>query len=186
MKEVAHVKSPSPPATKPTNILLIKNLVRPFTLNQIKELLSRTGTIVENGFWMDRIKSKCIVEVRLDGIICKQQHELYSEYSRIFFLLQYSNEDQAFETRQALHGISWPMSNPKKLHVEYATKEDMETARESSKEQPVARKAELLSSSDTWQQDWVRDEKTNTTKVRIVMLLKSPHSRPEAFLKIKD
>lgn len=63
VKESPHVKSPSPPATKPTNILLIKNLVRPFTLNQIKELLSRTGTIVENGFWMDRIKSKCFVEV---------------------------------------------------------------------------------------------------------------------------
>jgi len=65
VKEMPHVKSPSPPASKPTNILLIKNLVRPFTLNQIKELLSRTGTIVENGFWMDRIKSKCIVEVPL-------------------------------------------------------------------------------------------------------------------------
>ncbi|XP_029158671.1 apoptotic chromatin condensation inducer in the nucleus isoform X2 [Nylanderia fulva] len=141
VKEMPHVKSPSPPASKPTNILLIKNLVRPFTLNQIKELLSRTGTIVENGFWMDRIKSKCIVE--------------------------YSNEDQAFETRQALHGISWPMSNPKKLHVEYATKDDMEIARESSKEQPVARKAEPLS-SDPWQQDWSRDEKINTTKVTVV------------------
>lgn len=141
VKEMPHIKSPSPPTSKPTNILLIKNLVRPFTLNQIKELLSRTGTIVENGFWMDRIKSKCIVE--------------------------YSNEDQAFETRQALHGISWPMSNPKKLHVEYATKEDMEAARESSKEQPVARKAEPLS-SDPWQQDWNRDEKINTTKVTVV------------------
>ncbi|XP_029672688.1 apoptotic chromatin condensation inducer in the nucleus isoform X1 [Formica exsecta] len=141
VKEMPHVKSPSPPTSKPTNILLIKNLVRPFTLNQIKELLSRTGTIVENGFWMDRIKSKCIVE--------------------------YSNEDQAFETRQALHGISWPMSNPKKLHVEYATKEDMEAARESSKEQPIARKAEPLS-SDPWQQDWGRDEKINITKVTVV------------------
>ncbi|XP_012534243.1 apoptotic chromatin condensation inducer in the nucleus [Monomorium pharaonis] len=141
VKEMPHMKSPSPPASKPTNILLIKNLVRPFTLNQIKELLSRTGTIVENGFWMDRIKSKCIVE--------------------------YSNEDQAFETRQALHGISWPLSNPKKLHVEYATKEDMETARESSKEQPITRKTEPLS-SDSWQQDWSRDEKSNTTKVTVV------------------
>lgn len=63
VKEMPHMKSPSPPASKPSNILLIKNLVRPFTLNQIKELLSRTGTISENGFWMDRIKSKCIVEV---------------------------------------------------------------------------------------------------------------------------
>lgn len=83
----------------------------------------------------------------------------------IILTLQYSNEDQAFETRQALHGISWPMSNPKKLHVEYATKEDMEVARESCKEQPVTRKTEPLS-SDPWQQDWNRDEKINTTKVR--------------------
>jgi len=60
------------------------------------------------------------------------------------------------------------MSNPKKLHVEYATKEDMETARESSKEQPVARKTEPL--SDSWQQDWNRDEKTNT-KVRSARFL---------------
>ncbi|XP_076668149.1 apoptotic chromatin condensation inducer acinus isoform X3 [Andrena cerasifolii] len=141
VKETPHVKSPSPPATKPTNILLIKNLVRPFTLNQIKELLSRTGVIVENGFWMDRIKSKCFVE--------------------------YANEDQAFETRQALHGISWPVSNPKRLHVEYATKEDMELAREMSKDQSIPRKTEPLVPSDSWQQDWNRDERTNT-KVLVV------------------
>ncbi|XP_054012106.1 apoptotic chromatin condensation inducer in the nucleus isoform X1 [Hylaeus anthracinus] len=140
VKETPHVKSPSPPATKPTNILLIKNLVRPFTLNQIKELLSRTGTIVENGFWMDRIKSKCFVE--------------------------YANEDQAFETRQALHGISWPVSNPKRLHVEYATKDDMELTRELSKDQSIPRKTGPLVPSDTWQ-DWNRDERTNT-KVMVV------------------
>ncbi|KAG7209379.1 hypothetical protein KM043_015478 [Ampulex compressa] len=142
VKETPLVKSPSPPASKPTNILLIKNLVRPFTLNQIKELLSRTGTIMENGFWMDRIKSKCFVE--------------------------YSNEDQAFETRQALHGISWPVSNPKRLHVEYATKDDMELARELSKDQPTPRKTEPLLPSDTWQQEWGREERTNATKVMIV------------------
>ncbi|XP_034936869.1 apoptotic chromatin condensation inducer in the nucleus-like [Chelonus insularis] len=137
-------KSPSPVPAQPTNILLIKNLVRPFTLNQIKELLSRTGVIVENGFWMDRIKSKCYVE--------------------------YSNEDQAFETRQALHGISWPLSNPKKLQVEYATKEDMEQARELSKDQISSRKTEAMASADNmWQQEWIRDEKVNSnTKVTIV------------------
>ncbi|XP_033339780.2 apoptotic chromatin condensation inducer acinus isoform X1 [Megalopta genalis] len=140
VKETPHIKSPSPPATKPTNILLIKNLVRPFTLNQIKELLSRTGTIVENGFWMDRIKSKCFVE--------------------------YANEDQAFETRQALHGVSWPVSNPKRLHVEYATKDDMELARELSKDQSIPRKTETLV-PDSWQQDWNREEKANT-KVMVV------------------
>ncbi|XP_066587793.1 apoptotic chromatin condensation inducer in the nucleus isoform X2 [Prorops nasuta] len=142
VKDTPHLKSPSPPASTPTNILLIKNLVRPFTLNQIKELLTRTGTIVENGFWMDRIKSKCFVE--------------------------YTNEDQAFETRQALHGISWPVSNPKRLLVEYATKEDMEMARELSKDQPILRKTEPLVSTDIWQHDWGRDEKTNVAKVTVV------------------
>ena len=77
-----------------------------------------------------------------------------------FTFLQYANEDQAFETRQALHGVSWPLSNPKKLIVEYATKEDMESAREISKDQPPARKTEPLVSNDLWQQDhWSRDER---------------------------
>jgi hypothetical protein len=38
-------------------------LVRPFTVNQLKELLARTGSIVEAGFWIDKIKSKCYVQV---------------------------------------------------------------------------------------------------------------------------
>ncbi|EDW44935.1 GM23219, partial [Drosophila sechellia] len=38
------------------------NLVRPFTVLQLKGLLARTGKIVEeDGFWIDRIKSKCYV-----------------------------------------------------------------------------------------------------------------------------
>ncbi|XP_046621049.1 apoptotic chromatin condensation inducer in the nucleus isoform X1 [Neodiprion virginianus] len=135
LKEAPPVKSPSPSLAKATNVLLIKNLVRPFTLNQIKELLSRTGTIIENGFWIDGIKSKCYVV--------------------------YANEDQAFETRQALHGISWPLSNPKRLQVEYATIEDVEKARELFKDQPALRAAEPSVGGDTWQQVWAREEKQN-------------------------
>lgn len=37
--------------------------VRPFTLGQLKELLGRTGTLVEDGFWIDKIKSHCYVTV---------------------------------------------------------------------------------------------------------------------------
>lgn len=37
--------------------------VRPFTLGQLKELLSRTGSLVEEGFWIDKIKSHCYVTV---------------------------------------------------------------------------------------------------------------------------
>lgn len=38
--------------------------VRPFTLGQLKELLGRTGTLVEEAFWIDKIKSHCFVTVR--------------------------------------------------------------------------------------------------------------------------
>ncbi|KAL7287102.1 hypothetical protein TKK_0018721 [Trichogramma kaykai] len=144
IKETPRPASPSTAEAQATNILLIKNLVRPFTLNQIKELLSRTGTIVENGFWMDRIKSKCYVE--------------------------YKNEDQAFETRQALHGISWPLSNPKKLIVEYANKEDMEKAWASTVDQPLVRKTEQSVANETWKQDtWDREERNQTiNKITVI------------------
>lgn len=52
----------SPAKHNPCNILFITNLVRPFTVLQLKSLLQRTGKIVENGFWMDKIKSKCFVK----------------------------------------------------------------------------------------------------------------------------
>lgn len=35
-----------------TEVVLITNLTRPFTVNQLKEMLKRTGTIVD--FWIDR------------------------------------------------------------------------------------------------------------------------------------
>lgn len=52
---------PSPAKQPVSQILFISNLVRPFTLKHLKELLERTGTIKEGGFWTDRIKSKCYV-----------------------------------------------------------------------------------------------------------------------------
>lgn len=60
--EMADTRPPSPPKHNPSSILYITNLVRPFTLLQLKGLLLRTGKIVENGFWMDKIKSKCFVK----------------------------------------------------------------------------------------------------------------------------
>ncbi|KAG7462160.1 hypothetical protein MATL_G00199470 [Megalops atlanticus] len=57
---VRTAKQPSPRG-KVTNIVHICHLVRPFTLAQLKELLSRTGTLLEEGFWIDKIKSHCYV-----------------------------------------------------------------------------------------------------------------------------
>lgn len=52
-------RSPSPALNPESVAIHVKNLVRPFTLNQLKELLVSNGTLVEGGFWIDRIKSHC-------------------------------------------------------------------------------------------------------------------------------
>lgn len=62
VKDDIVLKPLSPPRHKSSCILHITNLVRPFTLPQLKNLLQRTGRIVEDGFWIDRIKSKCYVK----------------------------------------------------------------------------------------------------------------------------
>lgn len=57
------LKPPPSPAKNPVSkVLFITNLVRPFTVKQLKELLERTGKIKDDGFWTDRIKSKCYVQ----------------------------------------------------------------------------------------------------------------------------
>ncbi|XP_034490916.1 apoptotic chromatin condensation inducer in the nucleus [Drosophila innubila] len=105
---VAVARSPSPARNRASHVLYITNLVRPFTVLQLKGLLARTGKIVEDdGFWIDRIKSKCYVA--------------------------YATEDEAIETRHALHGVRWPVSNPKCLNVDFGSRTDMDRAIQSTK-----------------------------------------------------
>ncbi|XP_050503232.1 apoptotic chromatin condensation inducer in the nucleus isoform X2 [Diabrotica virgifera virgifera] len=94
---------PSPAKNPPSNILYITNLVRPFTAKQLRELLERTGKIKEGSFWTDRIKSKCYV--------------------------QYESLEEAETTRNALHGVHWPIGNGKQLSIDYGTEEEMEKAK---------------------------------------------------------
>ncbi|KAK7499011.1 hypothetical protein BaRGS_00009820 [Batillaria attramentaria] len=89
----------SPPRKPVSKIVHIINLVRPFTLGQLKQLLGRTGTLVNSGFWINSIKSHCYVT--------------------------YEKEEEAIETRKALHGARWPQSNPKTLRVDFASKEEV-------------------------------------------------------------
>ncbi|XP_019959990.2 apoptotic chromatin condensation inducer in the nucleus [Paralichthys olivaceus] len=91
---------PSPPRGKVSNIVHVCNLVRPFTLGQLKELLSRTGTLVEDSFWIDKIKSHCYVT--------------------------YSCSEEAVATRAALHGVKWPQSNPKVLSVDFCQQDELD------------------------------------------------------------
>nr|SVE76067.1 EOG090X0F73 [Daphnia hispanica] len=114
------------PAQQPrSSVLNVSNLVRPFTINQLKELLARTGHLVEGKFWIDRVKSSCLV--------------------------QYAAEEEAEETRAALHGIHWPTSNPKTLLVDYSTVEDLEN-RMSGKETnspPIAKIEPIMRTTAT-------------------------------------
>ncbi|XP_041925753.1 apoptotic chromatin condensation inducer 1b isoform X2 [Alosa sapidissima] len=93
-------KQPSPPRGKISKIVHVRNLVRPFTLGQLKELLGRTGTMVEEGFWIDKIKSHCFVT--------------------------YSTTEEAVATRAALHGVKWPLSNPKVLNVDFCEQDELD------------------------------------------------------------
>ncbi|XP_072219286.1 uncharacterized protein acin1a [Leuresthes tenuis] len=97
---VRTARQPSPPRGKASNIVHVCNLVRPFTLGQLKELLSRTGTLVEEGFWIDKIKSHCYVT--------------------------YTNIEEAVATRAALHGVKWPQSNPKVLSVDFCQQDELD------------------------------------------------------------
>nr|XP_054769210.1 apoptotic chromatin condensation inducer in the nucleus-like [Lytechinus pictus] len=87
-------RDPSPSKRELSNIIHVNNLTRPFTLPQLKELLGRYGTLSADGFWMNNIKSHCFVT--------------------------YESSDEAMACREALHGTTWPSSNPKKLRVDFS------------------------------------------------------------------
>ena len=74
-------RSPSPSTHPESEVLHVKNLVRPFTLNQLKELLGKHGTLAEDGFWIDKIKSHCYVVVR--SVPKKALHALTFSFLRI-------------------------------------------------------------------------------------------------------
>ncbi|XP_053738483.1 apoptotic chromatin condensation inducer in the nucleus [Synchiropus splendidus] len=97
---VRTARQPSPPRGKVSNIVHVRNLVRPFTLGQLKELLGRTGSLIDDGFWIDKIKSHCFVT--------------------------YSNPEEAVATRAALHGVKWPQSNPKFLSVDFCQQDELD------------------------------------------------------------
>jgi hypothetical protein len=43
--------------------------------------------------------------------------------------LQFSSEEEARNTRHALHGVRWPISNPKHLNVDFASHDTLEKFR---------------------------------------------------------
>lgn len=94
-KQLLQHRSPSPSKHEPTRILHVEGLTRPFTKDELKDLLCKDGAIMEEAFWIDKIRSHCIAV--------------------------YDSKDIAMKTRQHLHGIKWPLTSPKYLSADFLT-----------------------------------------------------------------
>ncbi|CAH1388446.1 unnamed protein product [Nezara viridula] len=125
-------RSPSPSGKPATEVLFITNLVRPFTIPQLRELLARTGTIAPNGFYIDKIKSKCYVK--------------------------YTDIEMAVETRHALNGVRWPVNNPKMLKVEFATSEDMSLVQKLAEDEVTVKKPEAAEPVTAAAAGWLSEQ----------------------------
>ncbi|KAG3096767.1 hypothetical protein PC121_g2399 [Phytophthora cactorum] len=82
--------------------LRIDNFIRPFTLNAVKALVQELGNFVEDGFWMDAIKTHCFVT--------------------------YPTSEIAEKTSTALNGKEWPPENGRSLSVKFADHTAMEVS----------------------------------------------------------
>ena len=51
------------PRGDPSHVLHIQHLTRPFTNQQLEELLGEEGSLVERAFWTDKRKSFCYAAV---------------------------------------------------------------------------------------------------------------------------
>ena len=62
----------APPRGDPSHVLHIQHLTRPFTNQQLMELLGEEGSLVERAFWTDKRKSYCYAAVGCDVccIVC--------------------------------------------------------------------------------------------------------------------
>jgi len=63
--EPVRIKNATVVHEPPSQILYIRGLTRPFSLFQLKELLTRYGKLVDGEFWLDKIKSQCFVTVNI-------------------------------------------------------------------------------------------------------------------------
>ncbi|GAQ83039.1 apoptotic chromatin condensation inducer in the nucleus [Klebsormidium nitens] len=91
-----------PASARPaTRSVRVNNLVRPFTERALRALLSETGTIEENGFWMDSIKTHCFV--------------------------MFKSVEDAVRTREALFNLQWPPLGGKHLVVSFVAESEVES-----------------------------------------------------------
>jgi len=130
------IESAAPPRKKivlsddatESDVIIVYNLTRPFTLNQLKEMLKRTGELED--FWINKIKSQCIAK--------------------------YKTVDQASETRMALNGVTWPQDNKNPLQVVFSSDAELELRKSTADE--VTRIVTTNGAGRTGIRDWDKEK----------------------------
>lgn len=106
--------TPSSSSKPPSNVLHITNLTRPFTVNQLKELLTKYGHLLE-------IKR----EDKLPSATSTEQHYFWINSVKSHCYVAFENESDARTARDALDNLTWPQSNPKQLKAEFSSMDDL-------------------------------------------------------------
>merc|ERR1712029_164056 len=140
-----------------SKVVEIRNLVRPFTHNQLVQLLKRTGNFdAEKDFWIDKIKSHALV--------------------------MFEKAAEAEETVMALDGVKWPSSNQKKLIVTFSSEDHFERQ---SKETMSLKQPSSLSSSHH-HRDHDQDHRQPQVKRKAIDSLEKPSSDEKRARKDSD
>lgn len=87
--------------------------------------------------------------------------------SKIFhplILSYYVFSSQAFETRHALHGVTWPVSNPKTLQVDFSTQEAFDQAKHKEENSE-----NVVSAIPGTVEDWLREQDMKREKGELVI-----------------
>ncbi|TDH65598.1 hypothetical protein CCR75_004940 [Bremia lactucae] len=129
---------------KHSNTLRIDNFIRPFTLNAVKTLVQELGNFVEDGFWMDAIKTHCYVT--------------------------YPTLEIAKQTSKALDGKVWPPENGRSLHVTFAAQSAMEVSQIGELEPPIPSERKDIDVAQATQREMVTiDEFFQKTETKPVL-----------------
>ncbi|KRX23171.1 Apoptotic chromatin condensation inducer in the nucleus [Trichinella nelsoni] len=91
----------SPARRECSPVIYVRCLTRPYAIPALHNILGSFGSYSKKNFWINNIKSSCLVK--------------------------YDNIESAVKARDALHNVRWPASNPKSLHVDFSTTEELES-----------------------------------------------------------
>ncbi|KRY88394.1 Apoptotic chromatin condensation inducer in the nucleus [Trichinella pseudospiralis] len=91
----------SPARRECSPVIYVRCLTRPYAIPALHNILGSFGSYSKKNFWINSIKSSCLVK--------------------------YDDIESAVKARDALHNIRWPASNPKTLHVDFSTTEELES-----------------------------------------------------------